>query len=94
MIVSSSQAPIIKVLLVDDRRVIREKLRSILQPDRDIQVIGTAADGYSAIEQIEDLDPDIVLLDLDMPRLDGSQTARIIAKKYVSKHMLSKLISI
>jgi hemolysin D len=82
MIVIHSPEPIIKVLLVDDRRVIREKLKSVLQPHKDIQVIGTAADGDSALEQLEHLDPDIILLDLDMPRLDGLQTARIIDEKY------------
>jgi hemolysin D len=74
--------PTIKILLVDDGRVIREKLKSILRSQPDIKVIGTAADGYSAIEQLEYLHPDIVLLDLDMPNLDGIGTAKIIDRKY------------
>jgi hemolysin D len=82
MIVNRQAEPIIKIFLVDDLRVIREKLKSILRSDRDLQVIGTAIDGYSAIEQLEHLHPDIILLDLDMPRLDGMETARIINKKY------------
>jgi hemolysin D len=82
MIINSRSAPIIKVLLVDDLRVIREKLRSILAKYQDIEVIGTATDGYSAIEQLEYLQPDVILLDLDMPRLDGNETTRIIARKY------------
>ena len=79
----ANQSPqIIKIFLVDDLRVVREKLKSVLKPYRDMQIIGTAADGDSAIEQLEYLEPDIILLDLDMPRLDGIETARIITTKY------------
>jgi hemolysin D len=72
----------IKVFIVDDLRVVREKLKLVLRSHVDIQVIGTAIDGDSAIEQLEYLAPDIILLDLDMPRLDGIETAKIIAVKY------------
>jgi len=80
--IANQSSEIIKILLVDDLRVVREKLKSVLQPYRDMQIIGTAADGFSAIEQLEYLEPDIILLDLDMPRLDGIETARIISTKY------------
>jgi hemolysin D len=80
--INSNSQPTIKILLVDDGRVIREKLKSILRSYPDIKVIGTAADGYSAIEQLEYLHPDIILLDLDMPNLDGIGTAKIIDRKY------------
>jgi HlyD family secretion protein len=72
----------IKILLVDDQRVVREKLRSVLQGQRDLQIIGMAEDGYSAIEQIETLHPDVILLDIEMPKLGGLQTAQIISEKY------------
>jgi hemolysin D len=81
MLAQSHPEPI-KILLVDDLRVVREKLKSLLQPHRDLQIIGTAIDGYNAIEQLEYLQPDVILLDLDMPRLDGLQTARIVSQKY------------
>jgi hemolysin D len=80
--IDRNSQPKIKVLLVDDGRVIREKLKSILRSHQDIQVIGTAADGYTAIEQLEYLRPDIILLDLDMPNLDGIQVAQFIDEKY------------
>jgi hemolysin D len=80
--VNLAPTPPIKILLVDDGRVIREKLKSILRSQPDLTVIGTAADGYSAIEQLEYLQPDIILLDLDMPNLDGIGTAKIIDRKY------------
>ncbi len=90
MVVSRHSESIIKILLVDDSRAIAEKLRSVLEPSKDIQVVGTARDGYSAIsilegfanEQLNSLQPDIILLDLDMPGLDGIQTAKIIEKNY------------
>jgi hemolysin D len=80
--INSDSKPTIKILVVDDGRVIREKLKSILRSQADIKIIGTAADGYSAIEQLEYLHPDIILLDLDMPNLDGIGTAKIIDRKY------------
>jgi hemolysin D len=82
MVVNRQPAQIIKVLLVDDLRVVREKLKSLLRLHPDIQVIGTAIDGNNAIEQLEYLHPDIILLDLDMPRLDGIETAKIIDREY------------
>jgi hemolysin D len=82
MIVNRHPAPIIKVFVVDDLRVVREKLKSVLRSHRDIHVIGMAIDGDHAIEQLEYLQPDIMLLDLNMPRLDGMETARIIDEKY------------
>jgi hemolysin D len=82
MVVNRSSAPVIKILIVDDLRVVREKLKLVLQSDRDLLVIGTAIDGLQAIEQLAQLQPDVILLDLDMPRLDGIETARIIDQKY------------
>jgi hemolysin D len=81
-IANQKSLPIIKVLLVDDRRVVREKIKSVLRSCPDIQVVGIAAEGDSALEQLDNLDPDLVLLDLDMPGLDGIQTARIISQQY------------
>jgi hemolysin D len=82
MVVNRHSAPVIKILIVDDLRVVREKLKLVLQSDRDLLVVGTAIDGFQAIDQIEQLQPDVILLDLDMPRLDGIETAQIIDKKY------------
>jgi hemolysin D len=78
----SASEPIIKILLVDDLRVIREKLKSILEPHQDLQIIGVATDGDSAIEQLAYLQPDLILLDLDMPGLDGIETIKVITRTY------------
>jgi NarL family two-component system response regulator LiaR len=61
----------IKVLIVDDHQVVRQGLRTFLELNDDIEVLGEAADGQEAVELTAQLKPDIVLMDLVMPRLDG-----------------------
>ena len=60
-----------RVLIVDDQTLVRQGIRSLLALAEGIEVIGEAADGVEALERIEALTPDVVLLDLRMPRLDG-----------------------
>jgi two-component system, NarL family, response regulator DevR len=59
------------ILLVDDHRIVRQGLRSILDPDPDFRVVGEASDGAGAIALAAELQPDIVLLDLKLPDMDG-----------------------
>jgi len=61
----------IKVLIVDDSALVRKILSEILGKDRDIQVVGTATDPYAARERIKQLNPDVITLDVEMPRMDG-----------------------
>jgi two-component system, NarL family, response regulator LiaR len=61
----------IKILIVDDHQVVRQGLRTFLELNKDILVLGEAADGQEAVEMTDRLRPDIVLMDLVMPRLDG-----------------------
>jgi two-component system, NarL family, response regulator LiaR len=61
----------IKVLIVDDHRVVRQGLRTFLELNDDIQVLGEATDGLEAVDLAAQLVPDVVLMDLVMPRLDG-----------------------
>ncbi|NWJ97691.1 MAG: response regulator transcription factor [Chloroflexi bacterium] len=61
----------IKVLIVDDHMVVRRGLSSLLESEEGLEVVGQAADGFEAIEQAEKLQPDVVLLDVEMPRLNG-----------------------
>ena len=70
----------IRVLIVDDHQVVRQGLRTFLDLNEDIQVIGEAVDGQEGVELAAQLAPDVVLMDLVMPRLDGiAATARIKA---------------
>jgi NarL family two-component system response regulator LiaR len=62
---------VIRVLIVDDHQVVRQGLRYVLEDAPDIEVVGDAADGHAALEAIARLRPDVVLLDMMMPGLDG-----------------------
>ena len=73
----------IKILLVDDQKTVRESLRAWLEPIANFTVVGTASDGHSAIEQVEILKPDVVLIDMEMPTLDGVETTAIICQKFL-----------
>jgi len=66
----------IKVLIVDDHQVVRQGLRTFLELHDDIDVVGEAGDGATAVEMVRQLCPDIVLMDLVMPHLDGINATR------------------
>lgn len=71
----------IKILIVDDHPVVRDGLNAILETQPDFEVIGEAGDGQEAVAQVERLRPDVVLLDLDMPGLDGLGALQQIMKQ-------------
>jgi DNA-binding NarL/FixJ family response regulator len=71
----------IKILIVDDHPVVRDGLNAVLETQPDFEVIGEAGDGQEAIAQVERLHPDVVLLDLDMPGLDGLGALQQIMKQ-------------
>jgi two-component system chemotaxis response regulator CheB len=68
----------IRVLVVDDSALMRKLIPAILARDSSIEVVGTAMDGAFALKKIEELKPDVVTLDLEMPRMDGMETLRLI----------------
>jgi two-component system chemotaxis response regulator CheB len=70
----------VRVLVVDDSALMRKLIPIILERDPDIEVIGTAMDGAFAIRKIAELHPDVVTLDLEMPRMDGIETLRMIMR--------------
>jgi two-component system, chemotaxis family, protein-glutamate methylesterase/glutaminase len=70
----------VKVLVVDDSALMRKLIPLILERDPDIEVVGTAMDGSFALKKIAELQPDVVTLDLEMPRMDGIETLRMIMK--------------
>jgi hemolysin D len=72
----------IRILIVDDQKVIRERLRLALEEQDDFVVVGTAEDGDRAISQIALLQPDLVLLDIEMPGLNGFEVAAIIRERF------------
>ena len=71
----------IRVLIVDDSAVVRKLVSEALRADPDIEVVGTAMDPYIARDKIQDLNPDVLTLDLEMPRMDGLTFLRIIMEQ-------------
>jgi len=70
-----------RLLIVDDHEIFRRGLRALLEPSSEWQICGEAVDGVDAIEQCKNLKPDIVVLDVSMPRLNGLEAARLICKQ-------------
>ncbi|MBI4493343.1 MAG: response regulator transcription factor [Chloroflexi bacterium] len=66
----------ITVLIVDDHTVAREGLRAMLDTDPQVQVVGEAADGLEALDQVAELHPKVVLMDIKLPRMDGLEATR------------------
>jgi DNA-binding NarL/FixJ family response regulator len=69
-------ADAIKVLLVDDHQVVRRGLRTFLEVQDDIEVVGEASDGAEGVARAEELKPDVVLMDVKMPGMDGVEALR------------------
>lgn len=79
---------IIKVIIADDHALIREGIKQILELENDIVVIGQASNGEEAFTMATELDPDIILLDINMPKLNGIETLR----KFKDMGITSKVI--
>ena len=78
----------IRVIIVEDQALMREGLAAILSTQPDIDLVGQACDGVEAVEMLETARPDVILLDLVMPRQDGLTTIPIIKDKLPSAHIL------
>lgn len=72
----------IKVLIADDHRVVREGLAAILKTKDDIHIVGEAQDGMEAVEKVKTLMPDVVLMDVSMPRMGGVEATRQIKREF------------
>ncbi len=68
----------IKVLVVDDHPVVREGLAGMLGTQPDLEVVGEAADGEEAVQRVQELKPDVILMDLQMPTMDGAEAIQRI----------------
>jgi len=66
---------VIRVIVADDHHLVRQGIRALLEKANDIEVVGEAADGREAIDLVEQLAPDVLVMDIAMPRLDGNQAA-------------------
>jgi DNA-binding NarL/FixJ family response regulator len=78
----------IKVLLVDDQSLIRQGLRALLELEADLEIVGEAENGQQAINFVAEFQPDVVLLDIRMPIMDGVAATREIQKRFVKTKIL------
>ncbi len=78
----------IRILLVDDHQVVREGLRHMLEPEEDMEVVGEAADAKEALTQAELLSPEVILMDIKMPGMDGIELTRQLTEKQPSCNVL------
>ncbi len=72
----------IRVLLADDHAVVRESLARLLEAESDIEVVGEAANGQAAVDLAAKLLPDVILMDMSMPRLNGVESTRAILHRF------------
>jgi two-component system chemotaxis response regulator CheB len=92
MMLPTTKSNAIRVLIVDDSSVMRAVLARMIESDRDLQIVGYAVDGVDALDQIRTLDPDVVTLDIEMPRLNGLEAlGRIMLESPRPVIMLSSL---
>jgi DNA-binding NarL/FixJ family response regulator len=85
---SVEEAAAIRVLLVDDHTILREGVCSLLAGEADMRVVGEACDGIEAIEQVERCAPDVVVMDMVMPRMNGLEATTQISKRHPNVRIL------
>jgi YesN/AraC family two-component response regulator len=78
----------LRVLVVDDNESVRRSISQILRSHADIEVVGEAVDGVDALSKTKEHEPDIVLLDITMPTMNGLELAEIIKKEFPSVQVL------
>lgn len=78
----NNDSPKVRVLVIDDSALMRKLIPKILSRDPEIEVVGTAMDGNFGLKKIEELRPDVVTLDLEMPRMDGMETLRQLTRTH------------
>lgn len=71
----------IKILIADDHQLVRVGIRRLLEDEKDFKVVGEAADGKDAVEQTKRLNPDVILMDVAMPGMDGMEATKRLVKK-------------
>jgi len=78
----------INILLVDDHSIVRDGIKATLKDQKNFIIIGEAANGKEAIESVKLLNPDVVIMDITMPEMNGIEAADVISKKYPNSKVL------
>jgi DNA-binding NarL/FixJ family response regulator len=81
----------VRILLVDDHPIVRQGLRTLLEGRPGWEVVGEASDGLEALEKVDSLQPDVVVLDVTMPRMNGLEACRMIQQKEKASSSLEVL---
>jgi DNA-binding NarL/FixJ family response regulator len=79
---------LVRVVIADDQRLVRTGFRVILEREPDLEIVGEAADGVEAVQLARDLKPDVVLMDIRMPHMDGFQASRLVLSDTTSKVLI------
>ncbi len=72
----------VRVLLAEDHHIVRRGLRALLETIDDVQVVGEAEDGQAAVQLVEDLAPDVLVMDIGMPRLNGIHVTTLVCSRH------------
>ena len=72
----------IKVLIVDDQKMIREGLKALVKSEEDIDIVGVAENGEHAVKQVESLKPNVILMDMEMPGMNGMEATKLICQRF------------
>ncbi|MGV2826662.1 response regulator [Myxosarcina sp. GI1(2024)] len=79
---------IIKILIVDDQKMIREGLKALIHAEKNLEIVDVASNGEEAINKTETLQPDVVLMDVEMPGMDGMEATKIICQRFPNVKVL------
>ncbi|MFL5729044.1 MAG: response regulator [Cytophagaceae bacterium] len=72
----------VKIVLADDHGIVRDGIKSTLRDEKSFKIIGEASNGLEAIERVKTLSPDVIIIDINMPEMNGIEATAIISKKY------------
>ncbi len=89
MKVIAMNSPIIRILLADDHDMVRKGLRVLLEQYDDLRIVGEARDGQMAVDQCRHIKPDVLLLDINMPRMDGLTALSLLRQSCPDTHIIA-----